>query len=152
MTEDRLAIWSAITAVCLLVCALQATAEALFEGTDVFVGGQDDINTYRIPSLICTKNGTLLAFCEGQRDNNVDGSPTHLVLKRSLGNTSPMMAPQRRGRVSESRSRERNLTWQPMQILIRCKDKEAYMNPVPLIDRSDGTLYMLVHYCPGISS
>ena len=122
-----------------------AKAEALFAETDAFVGGQDDINTYRIPSLICTKNGTLLAFCEGRRDNNTDGSPTHLVLKRSLGNTGSWKPPASRGRVDVGRSREHNLTWQPMQILLRCQAKEAYMNPVPLLDGSDGTIYLLVN-------
>ena len=63
-----------------------AQAQPLFAETDVFVGGQDDVNTYRIPSLICTKSGTVLVFCEGRRDSNRDGSSTHLVLKRSLGN------------------------------------------------------------------
>ena len=77
MTHNQPVIWTAIVAVGFFVSALQAKAEALFEETDVFVGGQDDINTYRIPSLICTRKGTLLAFCEGRRDSNVDGSPTH---------------------------------------------------------------------------
>ncbi|MHC4505933.1 MAG: hypothetical protein ACYTFI_21775, partial [Planctomycetota bacterium] len=33
--------------------------------TDVFVSGQDGYNTYRIPSVIVTKGGALLAFAEG---------------------------------------------------------------------------------------
>lgn len=115
----------------------------LFDETDVFVGGQDDINTYRIPSLICTKKGTILAFCEGRRDNNQDGSPTHLVLKRSL-NTGPMIPPLHSA--TEPRSRQRNITWQAMQILIRSKNGEAYMNPVPVIDNLDGTVFLLLNH------
>jgi len=117
----------------------------LFEETDVFVGGQDDINTFRIPSIICTKKGTVLVFCEGRRDNSHDGSPTHLVLKRSLSNTVPMIPPQHS--VTENRSRQRNMTWQPMQILIQSKKGEAYMNPVPLIDKYDGTILLLLNKC-----
>jgi len=69
-------------ALLLAFCALNRPAFAappLYEETELFVGGQDDINTYRIPSLICTRRGTVLAFCEGRRDNGQDGSPTHLV-------------------------------------------------------------------------
>ncbi len=40
----------------------------LFDETDVFVGGQDDINTYRIPLLICSKKGNIQAYSEGNRD------------------------------------------------------------------------------------
>jgi sialidase-1 len=49
-----------------------------FREMPVFVGGHDDINTYRIPSVVCTSNGTVLVFCEGRLNNNTDGSPTHL--------------------------------------------------------------------------
>ena len=38
-----------------------------FVQTDVFVSGEEGYNTYRIPSLIVTPKGTLLAFCEGRK-------------------------------------------------------------------------------------
>ena len=38
----------------------------MFQETPLFVGGQDNINTYRIPSVICTEKGTVLAFAEGR--------------------------------------------------------------------------------------
>ncbi|MEW5977457.1 MAG: sialidase family protein [Acidobacteriota bacterium] len=120
-------------------------SEPLFQETEVFVGGQDDINTYRIPSLICTKKGTVLAFAEGRRDNNIDGSPTDLVLKRSLGNNYAWSPPKRRGPVPGDRTREQNMTWQPMQVLIKSKDRDAYMNPLPIIDDRDGTIFLLVN-------
>ncbi len=137
---------SGLARACVLETIAWGASEPLFEQTDLFVGGQDDINTYRIPSLICTSKGTVLAFCEARRDNNIDGSPTHLVLKRSLGNTNQWNPPRRRGPIPEGRSRQRNMTWQPMQTLIACRGMEAYMNPVPVIDNSDGTIYLLVNY------
>jgi sialidase-1 len=123
----------------------QYVTTPIFQETDVFIGGQDDINTYRIPSMICTKTGTILVFCEGRRDNSQDGSPTHLVLKRSLSNTGLLVAPQHS--VTENRSRQRNMTWLSMQILIESKNGEAYMNPVPVIDNSNGTIFLLLNYC-----
>ena len=64
---------------------------------DVFVSGADGYNTYRIPSLICTPEGTLLAFCEGRKFRGDDESPTNLVLKRS---------------------RDGGKTWRPMQVIV----------------------------------
>jgi sialidase-1 len=132
-----------------LACWMQSPAlssESRFEETDVFVGGQDDIDTYRIPSLICTNSGTVLAFCEGRRDNSTDGSPTHLVLKRSIGNGGEWNPPRRLGRAPEGRPRERKMVWQPMQVLLSSKAAEAYMNPVPVIDQSSGAISLVVNY------
>jgi sialidase-1 len=122
-------------------------AQALFEQTDLFVGGQDDYNTYRIPALVCTKSGTLLAFSEGRKDNMMDGTPTDIVLKRSLGNAGtwkPAYVPLK----AEERKRSNTMMWLPLQTVIRSTHGEAYMNPVPVIDRTDGTIYLLVNLYP----
>lgn len=50
--------------------------------TDVFVSGKDGYPNYRIPSLVVTARGTLLAVCEGRTKNN-DHAANDLVLKRS---------------------------------------------------------------------
>jgi sialidase-1 len=124
-------------------CLVQRGAVAatpLFEKTELFVGGQDDINTYRIPSLICTRRGTVLAFCEGRRDNGQDGSPTHLVLKRSIGNEGEWM------RSAGPASRRQNMTWQPIQVLRTSTNGEAYMNPVSLIDQNTGAILLLFNH------
>jgi hypothetical protein len=120
-------------------------APPLFEETELFVGGQDDINTYRIPALTCTRSGTVLAFCEGRIDKLADGSPTHLVLKRSVGNTREWKGA---GAPSAARSRAVNMTWLPMQIVLASRTGEAYMNPVPVIDESTGVIDLLVNYYP----
>jgi len=132
----------------LTVCAATSLhAEGLYEQTDLFVGGQDDYNTYRIPSLICTKSGTLLAFSEGRRDDSADGTPTDIVLKRSLGN-SGIWAPAFLPLKTEGRSRRNTMMWLPLQVVIRSTHGEAYMNPVPVIDRTDGAIYLLANLYP----
>jgi len=40
--------------------------------TAVFVSGTGGYHTYRIPALLVTKKGTLLAFCEGRRKSRSD--------------------------------------------------------------------------------
>jgi len=53
----------------------------MFTEMDLFISGHDNVNIYRIPSLIAAPSGTLLAFIEAREGD--DGDPTDLVLKRS---------------------------------------------------------------------
>ena len=62
---------------------------------DVFVSGEG-YNTYRIPSLIRTEAGTLLAFAEGRVGSHFDKSNNDIVLRRSLDGGE---------------------SWEPMQVL-----------------------------------
>ncbi len=41
-------------------------------GIDLFVSGRNGYHTYRIPALIETTKGTLLAFCEGRKTGRAD--------------------------------------------------------------------------------
>jgi sialidase-1 len=118
----------------------------LLEETEVFVGGHDDINTYRIPGMVCTGGGTVLAFCEARINTNADRSPTHVALKRSLGNAAEWVARPKPGLTPEARSRQRNMMWQPMQIVLRSTGREAYMNPVPIVVRATGAVHLLVNH------
>jgi len=129
-----------------LAAAVASTAQGLpmFEENEAFVGGLDEVNTYRIPSVVCTSKGTVLVFCEARRDSSVDGSPTHLALKRSMGNAEAWRPPVTRGRSPDGRSKARNMTWLPVQILAETDGRSAYMNPVPIIDRTDGKIFLLV--------
>ena len=40
--------------------------------TDVYVSGRDGYHTYRIPAIIVTTNGAVLAFCEGRKKSRSD--------------------------------------------------------------------------------
>ncbi len=53
---------------------------------DIFVSGTDGYHTYRIPSIIATPKGTLLAFCEGRKNGRGDTGDIDLLLKRSEDN------------------------------------------------------------------
>ena len=55
---------------------------------DVFVGGQEGYNTYRIPSIVQLETGRLLAFAEG-RGSGADNGINDIVMKSSddLGTT-----------------------------------------------------------------
>lgn len=67
----------------LVVCVAACTfAAEKIETIDVFSGGKDGYPAYRIPSIITTKSGTLLAFAEA-RANLRDHAENDIVLKRS---------------------------------------------------------------------
>jgi len=72
-------------ALCLVVSVFISIANARSNPTqtDVFVSGQDGYRSYRIPSLIVTRKGSLLAFCEGRKNSAADSGDIDLLLKRS---------------------------------------------------------------------
>ena len=51
--------------------------------TSVFVGRQEGYHTYRIPSLLRTPSGALLAFCEGRKNSGQDNGDIDTLVKRS---------------------------------------------------------------------
>lgn len=52
----------------------------------VFRAGEGGYHTYRIPALIVTGSGTLLAFCEGRKTSPSDAGDIDLLLRRSVDN------------------------------------------------------------------
>jgi hypothetical protein len=48
--------------------SLPAQAQAPQEVT-VFTSGKDGYHTFRIPAVVVTKKGTVLAFCEGRKNS-----------------------------------------------------------------------------------
>jgi sialidase-1 len=88
--------------------------------TDIFEAGKDGYNTYRIPSLIVTAKGTVLAFCEGRRKSSSDTGDIDIVLRRSFDNGA---------------------TWQPMQI-VADDSSNTLGNPCPVVDRATGTIWL----------
>lgn len=74
-----------LSGVTLLVAVIAARAAAPGSPAlvDVFVGGKDGYPAYRIPALLTTKRGSLLAFAEG-RASLRDHAENDIVLKRSI--------------------------------------------------------------------
>jgi sialidase-1 len=101
--------------------------QAIFEQRPVFISGQDGYHTYRIPSLIVTERGTVLAFCEGRKNSRSDTGDIDIVFKRSTDNGA---------------------TWSPMQ-LVADDGPNTIGNPCPVVDRDTDTIWLLLTHNPG---
>lgn len=88
----------------------------------LFVSGQDGYHTYRIPSLLVTREGTVLAFCEARKNGGGDAGDIDVVVRRSLDNGQ---------------------TWEPYRI-IADDGTHTIGNPCPVQDRETGTIWLLL--------
>ncbi len=94
----------------------------IFEEQPIFVSGEGGYHTYRIPSLIVTPEGTLLAFCEGRKNSGADYGNIDILLRRSC---------------------DHGRTWEPTQ-LIADHGENTIGNPCPVVDRKTGTIWLLL--------
>jgi sialidase-1 len=97
------------------------------EQVTVWRAGIDGYHTYRIPALLATRRGTLLAFCEGRKHSRQDWGNIDLLLKRSADG----------GR-----------TWSAQQV-IADHGQDTIGNPCPVQDRRAGTIWLPLTMNPG---
>jgi len=99
------------------------TMEPFFEQHDVFISGMGGYHTYRIPAIVVTNAGTILAFCEGRKNSAADDGDIDLVLRRSLDNGQ---------------------TWTDTQIVYEEGGSAEITigNPCPVVDRDTGTIWV----------
>lgn len=71
----------------LAAATVQAAATPVHTSLLLFNGGNESIyHSFRIPSIVKTKNGTLIAFAEGRRWSPSDWGDINVVFKRSTNN------------------------------------------------------------------
>lgn len=68
---------------CMAVMALIAISMAAQNEEIIFKKGDNGIHTYRIPALIQTKSGVILAFAEARKNSGSDTGDIDLVVRRS---------------------------------------------------------------------
>jgi sialidase-1 len=103
-----------------LVKEASVSAEGGLRQTDLFISGQDGYKAYRIPALVVSNRGTILAICEARKNSFSDKGDIDLVIKRSFDNGE---------------------TWTGMQ-LIRDDGDNTVGNPCPVVDRQTGTIWL----------
>lgn len=94
----------------------------------VFVSGEDGYHTYRIPSAIVSKKGTVLAFCEGRKTGRGDAGNIDLILKRSMDNGK---------------------TWGKTQVIWDDAENTCG-NPCPVVDAKTGMVLLLMTHNYGV--
>jgi sialidase-1 len=117
-------------ALCAPLGAAEPNASASFESVP-FKAGDDGYFTYRIPSLITTSKGTLLAFCEGRKTTVDDDGNNDLVLRRSF---------------------DRGKTWGPLQ-LVHEEGGDAVItvgNPCAVVDQETGAVWLTMNKENGV--
>jgi sialidase-1 len=107
--------------IALLMCVSVSAADLV--ETDVFNAGAEGYHTFRIPALIATKNGTLLAICEGRKTGRGDHGDVDLVQKRST---------------------DSGKTWGPLELIHEegVTAKVTIGNPCPVVDQETGTIWL----------
>ena len=106
----------------LLLPSVSWCADSALTSVDVYTAGQDGYHTYRIPAAIRTVKGTLLAFCEGRKNNARDWGDIDLLVKRSADS----------GR-----------TWSKA-ITVADFGADTIGNPAPVVDRRTGAIWLLL--------
>lgn len=87
----------------------------------IFKSGENGYATYRIPALVVTKNGTILAFAEGRVGGDSDTGDIDLLVKRSTDNGKSWS--------------EANVVWDDA--------RNTCGNPAPVIDSKTGKILLL---------
>ncbi|MEX2114450.1 MAG: sialidase family protein [Pirellulales bacterium] len=120
MQSWRVALWAGTLAMTLTSIATAADHASL---RDVFVAGQDGYHTYRIPALLVSQQGTLLAFCEGRKTGRGDAGDIDLLVRRSTDSGN---------------------TWSPITLVYEQggAEKITIGNPCPVVDRQTGTIWL----------
>lgn len=95
----------------------------------VYTSGNNGYHTYRIPSVIKIREGTMLAFCEGRKEGMGDSGNISILVKRSIDNGQ---------------------TWSEHST-VAGDDRNSYGNCNPVADRDTGRIHVLCNYNDGDS-
>ena len=89
--------------------------------TNLFTSGTLGYHTFRIPALVVSTRGTLLAFAEGRRNSRHDTGAIDIVLRRSVDNGE---------------------SFDEMRVAVG-GDGDVAGNPAPVVDASTGRIWLL---------
>jgi len=102
-------------------CAVSTADESSpITTVDVFTRGVGDYHTYRIPAIVATTKGTLLAFCEGRKSGGGDAGNIDMLVRRSS---------------------DQGKTWSPPQVVWNDAGNTCG-NPAPVVDQSTGVIWL----------
>lgn len=95
--------------------------------TKLFEGGSEKCHSYRIPSIVTTTKGTLIAFAECRRNSKSDRGDIDLVFKRSTDNGA---------------------TWSASKVIIDI-GTDTWGNPTAVTDFITGRIWLFLNWDKG---
>lgn len=113
-------------------------AEPRLETFPVFPAGMNGVTLYRIPGMVVTPKGTVLAYVEARRNTKADWGEIEVHLRRSIDGGKNWLAPQNiahRGERIEGNPRKAS----------GGEKEQTVNNPVMIVDEATGSIEML--YC-----
>lgn len=93
----------------------------------LFVSGNDETHTYRIPAIATTTNGDLIAACDARRKSAAD-----LIHHRTID-------------IVFRRSTDNGQTWSPIELLEQ-RDDGGCSDPSLLVDRTTGDVFCFYNF------
>lgn len=90
----------------------------------LFKGGSGGYHSYRIPSIVRTTRGTLIAFAEGRRHSGADHGDIDIVMRRS---------------------RDHGKTWGRVE-LVFSKHGDTCGNPTAVVDQDTGAIWLFASW------
>ena len=121
-----------------LVCSPLTAAEPMLEKSEAFPAGMNGIARYRIPGIVVTTKGTVLAYAEARKNNSADWGEIEIHLRRSI---------------------DGGKTWEPAKHIAHSgkriegqphakagsEQEQTVNNPMAIVDRETGAVEFL--YC-----
>ncbi len=98
-----------------------ARQRAFCDQLKLFRAGEAGYFTYRIPAMVVSPGGAVLAFAEARKHTGADDDEINLVLKRSLDD---------------------GVSWQPMQLLFEDGGRSVNQ-PTPIVDTITGKVVLV---------
>ena len=126
-----------------VLCSLLITGPAFaaapaFEKVDLFEAGKDGYTLYRIPGIVTTKRGTVLAYCEARKSDKGDWGTIDILLRRSTNNGASWQPRVKIADVPGPKAKNAVALAQKLAT----NDEVTYNNPVAIAD-AYGTVHFL---------
>src|SRR5579864_1215204 len=95
-------------------------SDPFFQSDALFRSGQSGYFCFRIPALVVTGKGTVLAFTEARKTNCADWDEIDMVVKRA----------------------EDGKNWSDLRVLFH-EAKHSINQPAPIVDRQTGKIWLV---------
>jgi len=116
-------------------------AEPFIEKTNLFEAGKEGYKLYRIPGIVVTKSGAVLAYCEARKSARGDWGPIDILMRRSTDGGKTWL---KRQKIVQLKG---DLPLNPVAVK-KNLDKpgdNTVNNPVAFVDYETGAIHFL--YC-----